>query len=604
MKKTIIWTAASSLIVLSLVWASCTPVVTEEEEGKTVTGEVVEKETPLEEEEEEVEAGPEMVRDSLGRLVEKPKYGGELVTMRNAAINGFDDCYIAPWLAYTNHLTHDDLHRGDWSKGTTGTGESSWNLSMYDASIYAPAVAESIEIVSPNKLIIHIRKGIYWHNKPPVNGRELVAEDVAFSFMRTWEIEGSYVGSSNPGWFVSVETPDKYTVVINCDDSVVPTTSVIATVSSYLRIFPKVTTEQAPWGDFRDWKDSIGTGPYMLVDYVDGSSATFARNPNFWLNDPLHPENQLPYLDGIRDLVIIDESTRYAALRTAKVHVGSADWESGPDIITQNPDFKYAKIAPSAQYWVTGRVDKPELPFEDVRVRRALAMGVDRQAIVSDYYEGNADIFIYPIHPDFPYYVPLDEMPESVRETFEYNPDKARQLLTEAGYPNGFKTELVCNAPMVDRLTIFQAYWEQIGVDVELKVFETGVYTSIKYGQTFEEMIYRVRGLGTPERWLDHRPTKTNNSQVDDPYINERYDQLWDFDNMTNTELRHRLMKEMTVRSLEQAYYIQLPQPISYTIWWPWVKSYSGEGTVGYLRAGSYARYVWLDQELKKEMGY
>jgi ABC-type transport system substrate-binding protein len=64
------------------------------------------------------------------------------------------------------------------------------------------------------------------------------------------------------------------------------------------------------YGDVSDWRHQIGTGPFILQDFVSSSSATMVRNPNYWDKDPLFPENQLPYLDGVKQLVIADASTR------------------------------------------------------------------------------------------------------------------------------------------------------------------------------------------------------------------------------------------------------------------------------------------------------
>ena len=92
------------------------------------------------------------------------------------------------------------------------------------------------------------------------------------------------------------------------------------------------------------------------------------------------------------------------------------------------------------------RVDKP---FDDVRWRRALNLAVNKQEIVSSYYNGNAELFSYPQHPDYPgYFEPLEKMPDSVKELFTYNPTKAK-LLAEAGYPKGFsfKVQVCCARP-------------------------------------------------------------------------------------------------------------------------------------------------------------
>ena len=81
-------------------------------------------------------------------------------------------------------------------------------------------------------------------------------------------------------------------------------------------------------------------------------------------------------------------------------------------------------------------------PFDDIRVRRALNMAVNKQEIVKPYYGGNAELFAYPMHTDYVgYYEPLDQMPIAAQELFVYNPDKAKALLAEAGYPNGLQLQ-------------------------------------------------------------------------------------------------------------------------------------------------------------------
>jgi peptide/nickel transport system substrate-binding protein len=108
----------------------------------------------------------------------------------------------------------------------------------------------------------------------------------------------------------------------------------------------------AKYGDMKDWQNAVGTGPFMLTDYVSGSSITFARNPDYWMKDPLHPQNQLPYVDGVKLLIIPDTSTALSALRTGKLDVMEAVvWDDTVSLKKTSPDLQYTgrgALLPSA----------------------------------------------------------------------------------------------------------------------------------------------------------------------------------------------------------------------------------------------------------------
>ena len=82
-------------------------------------------------------------------------------------------------------------------------------------------------------------------------------------------------------------------------------------------IYPPEVIEEH--GDAQDWRNLVGTGPYMLTDWVKDSSVTYTKNPNYWGYDEKFPENRLPYLDEVKSLIIPDSSTLLAALRTGKI---------------------------------------------------------------------------------------------------------------------------------------------------------------------------------------------------------------------------------------------------------------------------------------------
>ncbi|MBI4180757.1 MAG: hypothetical protein HY528_02395 [Chloroflexi bacterium] len=203
-------------------------------------------------------------------------------------------------------------------------------------------------------------------------------------------------------------------------------------------------------------------------------------------------------------------------------------------------------------------------------------------------------------------YTPLEQLPAESRELFEYHPDKAKQLLTEAGYPNGFKTNVIIdntNPVRIDMVMMLKSQWAKIGVDLEIKVLDYGVYSSIILKKTQEEMVSYGRVTGNPHNGMTVlKGNQWNLSEVDDPGITKIYDQMAAayFD----TPKRRSIMKEANLYILDKAWYITPPAPFTYIFWQPWLKNYHGETSVGLYNSGNFIKYVWVDQELKKSMGH
>ncbi len=607
MKKKIVWLILSCLMVVALLLASCAPAVVEEEE------EVIpeEEEEVIPEEEEEVIPEEEMVQDSLGRLVEKPRYGGVLRLASTASPLCFDEISMRSLgQASTIRLTNENLYEGDWTKGLTGTGEVGWSTTgTLPLDTLTPWLAESWEHPDPDTSIYHIRKGVHFHNEPPANGREMDAYDVAFSFNRAWDNPRSYFNAGCPkdANIESITAPDKWTVVFKSKPGRIGWSWDY--IHNALRIVPREVGEQNI--DFNQWENSCGTGPFILKDYVAGSSTTFVRNPNYWRKHPLHPEDTMPYLDGVSILVVPDLSTRMAAMRTGKTDMQTGvGWEDAEQLRRTSPQLKERFWWSEVPVSINWRVDKPELPWHDIRVRRALWLGIDNKEIVDEYYRGNAELFGWPVLPSADFkdmYTPLEELPESIRELYEYKPEKAKQLLAEAGYPDGFKAEVICQSTTehVDLLSIAKDSWSKIGVDLELKVVELGAYWGITGRKTHTQMIVGFAHNGCPTKPYCVTPRHMYNwSCIDDPKLNELHDAIADAVNFFDYPKRCELVKEMVPLELEPAYMFVFPAKYTYSFWWPWVKGYSGEKNWGYQNGYGIAFFSWLDQDLKKEMGY
>ncbi|MBI4188300.1 MAG: ABC transporter substrate-binding protein, partial [Chloroflexi bacterium] len=445
-----------------------------------------------------------------------------------------------------------------------------------------------------------------------VGGRELTAEDAAFSIKRNFEdLPGSDSRIRNlpVEWPVSVTATDKYTVVVKTNPGYVQ--NALLYTGDVTKIYPPELVKK--YGDLKDWKNNVGSGPFIIKDYVPASAVTFVRNPNYWQHDPFFLENQLPYIDGVKYLYITDKSTIMAGLRTGKIdglHSQLLKFisEDVKTLTQAMPEMRFRKVLserPSAINFVFRNTSQP---WQDIRVRHALAMAIDRQAIVRDYYGGDAEIHAAPVMPvdEFmPMYTPLKELPESVRELYTYNPDKAKKLLAEAGYPNGFKINVDTSVTEdVDLLSLVKFYWQKVGVEMVINPREASVMTSMTGGNAVKEAGWTTRATQLPfkfDPFMD--PGSGNYAGVNDsglakvrPFVMANY--------VLNEDKTWKSLKEAFVEIVNQTYYIAMPSPYNFRPYQPWLKGYSGEGVTGYSDFQGESKYLWIDQALKKKLGF
>ena len=607
MPRKILWLIVAALVI-AMMLPSCQAATVEENEGKTVTGQVTEKETQKADEEEaevvDTKTGPEMVVNAAGKLVEKPKYGGVFYLHIPGDPQGFDDAVAGSTTIYTTYLTNEELYEGDWAKGTQGTGEAEFQIrATLFLEFERPCIAESWERPDPNTFIFRIRKGIYWHDRPPVNGRELTADDVVWTIERALAVPTHNLMPSLAGYIESVTAPDKWTVVVKAVDGYAP--QLLTNLFDDIQIVPRELGVEG----IRQWESVIGTGPFMMKDYVAGSSILLTRNPNYWGKDPLHPENKLPYLDGVQYIIITDASTALAAARTHKLdYIRNIQWEDADALKKSNPDMKWFRNLQAAHLNIIYmRLDKPDLPFSDIRVRRALALGLNQQAILEYYYGGNAELLSTPCAPYaelMDMWIPLEDYSESVQELYGYDPDKAQQLLAEAGYPNGFKTEILTTEWRADLVAIVKEDWRKIGVDLSIDVKEPAVFNSTTMGGTYNEMCTQYMSTVAPALFRVYQdPDKYfhNFSQVYDERCEEAAEVI-KANILFNQEKIAETLKGIYPYIMEQCWSIETPAPYISAAWQPWVKGYGGEWTVGFSQAYNFVKWIWLDQDLKKEM--
>lgn len=549
-------------------------------------------------------SGPLAAQDAK---IESPKYGGtiEIATVY-ATISALSwDSYDWPWKH--NHDTgqvYEQLFAADISKTKSRGGKLSLVSDAYvPTKLIRGELAEKWEWKqNPLQLVIKIREGVMFPAKEGVmKSRELVAEDVVYAFKRM-----STSPKATKGYFDyvnDVKATDKYTVTFDMKEYNAEWDYRFG-YGYYSGIIPKEVVDAGP----TNWKNVNGTGPFKLTDYVSGNSNTYEKNADYWDKETINGQQfKLPYIDKMVYRIIKDEATRITALRTGKLDVMElVRWQDVDTLKKSNPQLKWNKWLATSGTFLSMRVDTK--PFDDVRVRRALNMAVNKDEIIKSYYNGNAELLAYPQHPDYEgYYQPLSEQPASVQELFKFDPAKAKKLLAEAGYPNGFtfKTQVCsCNADHMDLLPLVSAYLEQVGVKMEIQTMEYAAFLSAMTSLTNAPGYFMNNGHTNPTTTIRKSfvPAQVwNPSQWNDPKLTARMEAVYKEPDEAKRQVE---LRKMTTEMLDAAPYIWLPTPYNFTAWWPWVKGFEGELRAGAARPGPIYARMWLDQDLKKKMGY
>ena len=580
-------------------------VKTVEVPGQTV---VVEKEVVKEVE------GDRYVRNVWGELVEKPQYGGKI----------FASSFYSPECPDPKGCDEEDTH---WLVlERPGSQDWSVNREEYDfGGTFTPihyaqgSLVESWEEPDPLTTIFHVRKGVHWHDKPPMNGREFNAYDLEWAWHRQLGIPDKYE-FTEPGTYSkiaglpieSVTATDQWTVEVKASEFSFSTLLDLL-LSEIDFIVPREVVEQ--YGDMMDWRNKVGTGPYELTDLVPGSSYTFTKNPNYWRFDERFPdlELRLPYIDEITILVMPDFSTRLAALRTGKnavlrefdpipIDVADSLKRTNPELIVVSKPYGWR----ITNGW---RVDVP--PFDDVRVRRAMQKALDLETINRTYYKGYADMTPVGYTGIAGFHKPYAEWPEEVKEMYRYDPVEAERLLDEAGYPRGTDGIRITTSGDLgwgmdpDLYQIFKVMWAEIGVDVTLTV-PTGDgmldrMASHEFGGFTYGEIRASWGFPTASWKRVYIPGGVYQEVqgTNDPTFTALVEKAA---SATNLEDFRQWTIDADMRFIQLHWHLSTPDVPEFVIHQPWYKGYQGEyfGPKVHL---PFARH-WIDQELKSEMGH
>ena len=502
---------------------------------------------------------------TLARAQGTPKRGGTL-TLRTWDPPHFD--HMGPGgISYKIHIpmtfTHSRLLKHKAGPGVApGTFPIEGDL------------AESWSQPNETTYVFKLRKGVRWHNKPPVNGRELTADDVVYTVDRFMTLKGNanaYMLKS----VSKVEAVDKHTVKFTLKEPFAWFLDVMANPMA-VAIIAKECVEK--FGDLKKPETMVGTGPWMFDSYKPNIGMTFVRNPNYFIPG-------LPYIDRIETFVDEDTASRMAAFLAGKYDLGwefpgtvnRTDWVQIKDNLKQKrPMLRTAEFPSNVQSHISMRTDQK--PFSDVRVRQAISMAFDRQGILDATAEG-VGVF----NPAVPtalkeWSIPINQLGEGAKY-FKRDPAEAKRLLAAAGYPNGFPANLCFttygSTVLVDAMQLTLKYLKEIGIDTKLDQKEYGAYISTCFYGNFPSMTY---GPQTP--YLDpdnflfgqYYPEEIKNqSHINDPVVADMLvRQRRTFDVAKRREIIYEIQRYLA----KQQYYVQGPSGISIAVWEDALKNY------------------------------
>jgi peptide/nickel transport system substrate-binding protein len=401
------------------------------------------------------------------KLVEEwakaPAVGGELVTARPVPQRDLVVALVADPVTLDPHADANETT----VNAVRHIFETLVDRDRDDMSI-VPGLAESWEIPDPQTYVFKLREGVRFHN-----GEELTASDVKFTFERMLAFP-SMKKYSEP-LIESVEVIDDYTVQFKLKIPYAP----------FLRRMPTFHIVPEDYikavGDEEFARHPIGSGPYKFVEWVKDDHLTLEANEDYW--------GGAPEVKRAIFKPVPEPSTRVAALLAGEADIIARVEAEDVPRVEQGKDVRIEAIEDNRFMFYFMNSHKP--PFDDVRVRQAVSYAIDWDTILQ-LFGGYAFRVPLPAHRgDFGYAEYADDL---MPYTYNYDPDKARQLLAEAGYPNGFETTIetpIDNTPKdVEVTEVVAAQLAEVGIKAAVETYPWSVY----YTERFNGVI--IPGIG------------------------------------------------------------------------------------------------------------
>lgn len=405
---------------------------------------------------------------------------------------------------------------------------------MYDSLVWiddsgkiVPALAQSWTVSQDGtEYTFKLRQGVAFHN-----GEPFTADSVILSWQRGKRPEMKF----SDRWTIvkSVDKVDDYTVKIKTEK---PNPLLLRTIATNWAMVPPKYIAQV--GEQGFVAKPVGTGPFVFQEWVKDDRIVLTANPKYW--QPGYPK--------VAKLIfrpIPESSTRVAAIQTGEADIVTRLSAEEAQSLDGNPKVKIVRYPVDRVYYITfnNLTSGKGKPTEDARVRQAMNYAVDRQAIIDSLFKGAAKLstgFVTPTNLGY----------NSSVKPYPYDPEKAKALLKEANYPNGFEMSMACPSGAYTNFEqvceAVKGYLDKVGIKTTLELMESGKYWDLQgkkelpplFGDSWSEAsgeaYPRLRGaLGGKDAsfsaWSDPKIDDLLNkiaSTMDDQARGELYKQL------------------------------------------------------------------------------
>ena len=382
-----------------------------------------------------------------------------------------------------------------------------------DAS-YAPGLASSWDFSADGKTItFRLVKGAKFHD-----GTTLDAKAVKWNYDRYRDTTVGSARRSSLALVTAIEAVDDSTIAFTLSKPVRTIMGDLTDVLGHI-VSPTAVQNMKSYsdrnGDFS--RKPVGSGPFKLLEWAPGSRLSVVRNQDYW-------EKGLPYLDRIDILVATEQATRFAMLRTNEIDFTERMTPSDALAGMKDPSIRITEFKGSRYTGIKFRVTSP--PWDNKNLRLAVAYALDRKKVINVLYEGVGVPAYAPIGPAYGVWY------DANFKVNDYDVQKAKQKLTDAGYPSGLTVTVYCDGSSDNLLECetYQAMLAAVGITMKISTVPAGTsFSELQAGRvdaTPSGISSRADPSGNLERWYHSKGASTVAYKIG--YNNPAYDKLID----------------------------------------------------------------------------